>query len=573
MPSIQRFHWAWCLTAAFSACLSAGAAAQSVVDSAVEEQRRAVERETQQRHRLEPRPDVRLQVPDPAPPRVLPKDETPCFPIDSLQLDGELHERLAWLLGHADGHSQLAAPDTVVGRCLGAGGIQVVIDRLQHALVARGYATSRVLAGAQDLHSGTLVLTVVPGRVGDIRFADGTGQRASRWNTVPAQTGDVLNLRDIEQALENYERAPTAQTRIRIEPGGEGGSSDLVIEHRQSTPFRASATVDDSGTHSTGKYQGSFTLSYDNWWNLSDLFYLTLLHDLGGSDPGARGTRGHIVHYGVPAGYWLLGFTHSASQFHQTVAGANQDYVYSGRSRQTEIKLSRILARDQVSKTGASIKTFRRASDNFIDDAPVQVQRRLVGALEWGLDHRRVAPQGSFQTSAAYRLGTGAWGSLPAPEESFGEGTSRMRMWLIDAGMQHGFALGDRRWTHSANWRAQYHRTPLTPQDRFAIGGRYSVRGFDGRSVLVAERGWLLRNEIATAIGAGDHLFLGVDRGHVGGPSASTLVGTQLTGAVIGVRGRWSQLQYDAFLGTPLSRPAQFRTAKASAGFSVAWSH
>jgi hemolysin activation/secretion protein len=78
-----------------------------------------------------------------------------------------------------------------------------VIDRLQHALIAKGYVTSRVLATAQDLTSGRLVLQVLPGRISEIKWAEGSGHRSSRWNTVPIRAGDVLNLRDIEQALEN----------------------------------------------------------------------------------------------------------------------------------------------------------------------------------------------------------------------------------------------------------------------------------------------------------------------------------------------------------------------------------
>lgn len=52
------------------------------------------------------------------------------------------------------------------------------------------------------------------------------------------------------------------------------------------------------------------------------------------------------------------------------------------------------------------------------------------------------------------------------------------------------------RYVYSGLIRAQWNRTPLTPQDRFAIGGRYTVRGFDGETSLMGERGWLLRNDI-----------------------------------------------------------------------------
>ncbi len=49
------------------------------------------------------------------------------------------------------------------------------------------------------------------------------------------------------------------------------------------------------------------------------------------------------MHYSVPYGYWLLGATASQNRYHQTVQGADQDYVYAGESGNAELKLSRLV--------------------------------------------------------------------------------------------------------------------------------------------------------------------------------------------------------------------------------------
>ena len=134
----------------------------------------------------------------------------------------------------------------------------------------------------------------------------------------------------------------------------------------------------------------------------------------------------------------------------------------------------------------------------------------------------------------AYRRGTGAFRAMPAPEEDFGEGTSRMQVITADAQWLIPFQLGAARPLYR---RAQWNRTPLAPQDRFSIGGRYTVRGFDGELTLMGERGWVLRNEIGLPVGAGQELYAGADYGHVAGPSTRWLQGRNLAGAVIGVRG------------------------------------
>jgi hemolysin activation/secretion protein len=520
-------------------------------------------------------PEAAAPQAPPGTPDRLPAQESPCFPIASLHLqgaEGQRREWREWLLSQADGHRVLPTPDPPQGRCLGAQGIQVIINRLQQALIARGEVTSRVLAGPQDLRGGTLTLTWVPGIVEGIRWAPGSGERATLWNTVPTGPGDILNLRALEQALENFRRVPGVEADIQIEPGAQPGGSVLTVSHRQDRWIRLAVTADDSGNRSTGKYQGSVTLSLDNAWTLSDLFYLTLLQDLGGREPGSRGTRGQVLHYSLPWGPALLGLTYTDHRYFQTVAGAEQDYLYWGTSRSSEVALSWLLHRDPSTRTVASLKAFQRASSNHIDDTEIEVQRRQVAGFELGLKHQRRWARGNLELSVQARRGTGGWGSLPAPEEALGEGTSRMRLWLVEGSLQQGFNAGAQPLHYTVAWRAQHNRTPLTPQDRIAIGGRHSVRGFDGQFVLSAERGGWIRHEVATPLLPQLQAYLGVDAGQVAGPRANELVGRRLTGAVLGLRGQASGLQGDVFVGGPLRKPAGFRTARTTAGFSLAMS-
>ncbi|HEY9380836.1 MAG TPA: ShlB/FhaC/HecB family hemolysin secretion/activation protein, partial [Burkholderiales bacterium] len=340
--------------------------AQSIApaDAATQELLRQQERERALRRQLEQTPDARLDrraMPDLG---YLPVGETPCFDISRIVLEGDPSAEFQWALMAADFVD--GAIDVATGRCLGAGGINLAMKRIQNAIVERGFVTTRVLAAPQDLNSGTLTLTLIPGRIRNIRFTDDSDDRATHWNAMPASEGDILNLRDIEQALENFKRAPTAEADIQITPA-EGpdarpGDSDLVISWKQSFPFRLSISADDSGSKATGKYQGAVTLSYDHMLTLNDLFYASVNHDLGGGESGRRGTRGHTVHYSIPFGYWLLGFTTSEYDYHQSVAGANQTYLYSGESRNSDIRLSRLLYRDAVRKTTVSLRGWQRTS-------------------------------------------------------------------------------------------------------------------------------------------------------------------------------------------------------------------
>ncbi|MBN0224363.1 ShlB/FhaC/HecB family hemolysin secretion/activation protein, partial [Pseudomonas aeruginosa] len=133
--------------------------------------------------------------------------------------------------------------------------------------------------------------------------------KATAWNAVPAKRGDLLNLRDIEQALENFKRVPTVEADIQITPA-EGddarpGESDLVVLWQQrSPPVRFSVSLDDSGSKATGKLQGGATLSLDDLLMWNDLFYANFNHDVFNGN--SKGTRGYTAHYSVPYGYWTL---------------------------------------------------------------------------------------------------------------------------------------------------------------------------------------------------------------------------------------------------------------------------
>ena len=532
---------------------------------------RQQQRERALQQRQEQTPDVRLDAGRAEVTERLPSDETPCFTINRIELHGDAAAKFDWALSAA-----ASEDDSPLGRCLGANGINLVMKRVQNAIIKRGYITTRVLAEPQDLKGGTLDLTVIPGRIHAVRFAEGTSARASWHTALPMGLGDILNLRDIEQALENLKRVPTAEADIQITPSeaadAKPGESDLVIRWKQDFPFRLSLSADDSGSKATGKYQGSITIAADHLMTLQDLFYITLSQDLSGHNQ-AHGTQGNTVHYSLPFGYWLVGFTYSSYDYHQTVQGINQRYIYSGNSSNNDLRLSRVIWRDAVSKTTLGFRLWERESKNFTDDTEIRVQRRRMAGWEVSLAERLFIKDATLDASLTYRHGTGAFGALAAPEESAMPGASRPTVVTADLQLAIPFTLAEQRLRYNGVLRTQWNDSPLVPQDRFSIAGRYTVRGFDGETLLSAERGWLLRNDLSAALGAtGQEFYLGVDYGEVAGTSAQYLVGRRLAGAVLGLRGYFKGLSTDVFIGQPLSKPNGFQTASCTAGFSLNWS-
>lgn len=528
-------------------------------------------------------PDIRLDTINHEQLR-LSNTEMPCYPIHQITLVDYAAEppfpksAFQWALENASADLKLTLP-----HCFGGEGLGILMKQIQNRIIERGYVTTRVVATEQDLHSGRLLLTVIPGKVGNTIVADSSNvlrfTRLNAWTALTLAKGDILNVRDIEQSLENLKRVPTVEANIEILPseaeGAEVGESDLKISYQQALPFRLNLGLDDSGSTSTGKYQASGTLSIDNLFSANDLFYTSFTHSLKSSDDeaGKRAAKNWSFYYSVPFGYWTLSASQSYNSYHQEVFGAfDNNYLYAGESNSTKATLSYLLYRDSVRKTTISGGVWSRQSQNYIDEAEIEVQKRRMAGWEAGISHKEYMGNATLEFSANYKQGTGARGALAAPEELWNEGTSRPRIITAAISLTKPFMWGEQPWQLQSQWSAQWNKTPLIAQDRFSIGGRYTVRGFDGELTLSGERGWLWRNELAWNVqGKGHQLYFALDGGRVMGWSTQSQLGHHLMGAALGLKGGLGNFYYDIFLGRPVRKPEGFKTSDTVAGFNLGY--
>lgn len=510
-----------------------------------------------------PVPDVRLSEPASSYGRIAFPVETPCFPIHRVEMSGQ--EALPhWL-------PLQRIADQAQGHCLGGKGINLLMSTLQNRLVDHGWITTRVLAPSQDLKSGTLRLTVVPGYVRQVKLTDDSDNYIQLYSAFPAHEGELLDLRDIEQGLENLQRLPTVDASMELLPGEKPGESDVIITRKQSKFWRVGLSLDDSGTDSTGRYQGGVTLSLDNPFSLSDLLYVSASHDLDGK--GGKGSKNYTAHYSVPFGYWMLGVTGSDYDYHQTVAGLAGDYRYSGKSKNLDVQLSRVLHRSGTQKTLFTYDVLARETRNYIDDTEVGVQRRQTAGWRAGLQHTHYFGQATLDAGISYQRGTRWFGAQPAPEEFTGDATALGKIVELNAQFDLPFDLGSQHFRYNVQYLRQMSNTPLTPQEQFAIGNRWTVRGFDGERTLSASHGWYVRNDLAWRTPLpNQELYIGADYGEVGGYSSEYLIGKHLAGGVVGLRGSAFNTGYDLFAGTPFSKPDGFNTSSATLGFNLNWS-
>ena len=134
--SVRLLHCSTVVFFILSFFASALCAAQSIE---TEQLLRQQERERELRLQNETQKSTYLPTPT-LETSLLPTEEAPCRVIDTLILEGDASEHFQWALAAADRQN-----DPVRGRCLGPSGIALVIQRIQQAILERGYVTTRVL--------------------------------------------------------------------------------------------------------------------------------------------------------------------------------------------------------------------------------------------------------------------------------------------------------------------------------------------------------------------------------------------------------------------------------------------
>jgi hemolysin activation/secretion protein len=554
-------HWGY--AAAFVAAM--GPTSLLAQGAAEEGLRRQEERAREAQRSNETRPDALVAPQAWDQNAALPLEQV-CFVVRDLQLTGEQAQRFGWLLDSA-------VP--FLRRCVGARGLAFIASKLDQKLHELGYATTRVSLPPQNLADGQLRIHIHVGRVEAIRMErSGTkGDPDESWgtwrNAFPLSTGDVLNIRDLEQGVENMRRLPTQGVSTRLEPGTQAGETLVIIERETAAPLgriRGGITLDNGGNVSLGRTQASGNLAVDNVAGMNDVLGLSLSGNAEHPHE-ARRSQSASINYSLPWGYNLLSIGRTSSRFAQYVQGTTVRFVSSGQSESTYARLERTMWRSASARLGLHAEVSARRATSYLDDVELVVQRRRTTTLETGLNFRRLLGDSVIEFDLGYRRGM-PWRAAQEdfPDAAAGGLTLRPRIVTFGASYTTAFRPFGRTGQFSATLRGQSTRDQTLSVDQFAIGGRSSVRGFDGDAVLLAESGTVLRNEwlvpVSLVQGMESSVLMALDLGHVSGPSEVFLAGNKLAGAALGLRGRTGKARFELALATPLYRPQGFASRR-----------
>jgi len=481
-------------------------------------------------------------------------EEKICYPITSLTLDNDF----------INDQNIKDIKNKFTGECLGVNGIRSLAKIIQDYFINAGFVTTRIDIPSQDLTTGTLVITVTPGRIEHILIESGDVTTL----ILPFKEGDILNLRDIEQGLENLQRTPAVDVKINVAPGNQNGYSNIIINTHRTKRWSAKANYSNWGDKSTGQNITSGALYLFNIAGISDVGYLS------GASSTTGGYKNITAWYSFPYGFWDYEFIYSTSVSNQNIPIAGWDYDYMGRNKYYSFKTSRLLFRDMSKKLSASLEIFKRKADYEFGGVKLAMQKRDMSNVKLAFNYIQGFDGASLDSTLSWQQFVKWPAGKETPDMLSGDVDRASHIYNLNMTYLKALELSSMPAWYEMSIGAQYSPAALTIQDQFNIGNRWNVRGFENSSGVDAINGFYIQNTLNVKTGFnGVTPFFGADYGQVGGSKSTRQIygGDKLVGVTGGVKGNVQSLGYELSLSLPLLSPSKMIVDDFTAKFNISY--
>ncbi len=432
--------------------------------------------------------------------------------------------------------------------CLLAKDINALLPVATAQMVDDGWVTARFGIANQDLSTGTLKLTLVVGVFDEVIVPEALPTK--RWRpSLALKRQAPINLRDIEQAVEQLNRLPSQKADIQVAPSPKQGMSNLVLDMQDQ-----GSLVRGTVGHSYNKSNTTTaTLAWDRPLGSTDQLNLSLAYE----------TLDSLQNYTLNAN-WSVGFGYNTlnlssrnKRSSRTIVGAVETFASQTQSDGWQLDYTRRLYRNNDTLIDLVMSFVRDSDQSYIDGTEIDVQARDQG---WGQAVLRLSTSSSSASwviAATQQRGMPNWWGDDDPQNlPAGRPTHRYELIKLDVSRTQDWQVGkESRLVLNSTYSGQHSHHDLHSANLFSIGGRGSVRGF--KSSLSAESGWFLRNKISH-ITQKDYTFepyIAFDMGEVTGPSAQYLEGTQLVGWALGQKITYRAFNIEMELGLPKYGP------------------
>lgn len=437
----------------------------------------------EQRRRLEELKDLPGKEAQPAQPTT--PAETRCFTIKTIELKGA--DSLS-----ASEREQLLKP--YIGQCLGVPQLNELLKVITDHYIEKGLVTSRAYLPQQDLSAGHLSVLVVEGRLEGLKGAENSRLSPRELAMAfPGKTGELVNLREIEQLVDQLNRLPSNQAKMELTPGQNVGGSEVQVTNDPQKPWRAGLSRSNDGQRSTGEQQWGTSFEWDSPLGLADQLMLRGGHDA--MTDHQHTSNNAMLYYNLPWGWWNFSYTYSQSEYRSQIPANGFNFKQTGDSQNHQLRVERVIHRDAVSKTSLNTGLAYLRTNNFIEDSKLDVSSNRLSEGQFGINHGRRIGNAFVNLDLGVQQGIGAFDAQGDNDPGPGQADARYRKYTATASYLQPFKVWGESFSFSSLMTGQRSEDVLFSPQRMSLGGQSSIRGYKDQS-LSGDSGGYWRNDL-----------------------------------------------------------------------------
>lgn len=435
----------------------------------------------EQRKRLEELQQLPGKQAAPAP--VQPSEEGRCFQIDSIDLQG------ATLLSERQRASLVAGFE---GQCLYVGRFNELLKRITDHYLDRGYLTTRAYLPQQELGGGVLQIIIVEGRLEGLD-SSALASPLEMAMAFPGRTGEVLNLREMEQMVDQLGRLPSRQAEVELVPGQQVGGSRVQLKGQREKPWRVSASRHNNGDASSGEQQMNLGFEWDSPLGLADQLSLRAGRDVVSDQWRHSDSQG--LNYNVPWGWWTFNYSYNRNYYRTRDTSSGFPFKLDGDNAVHQFQAERVVHRDSLSKTAVNLGISHLRARNYLDDTLIDVSSTRITERQLGVNHGRRIGNAFVNLDAGWQQGIGALDAQGAGDPRGNEPVARYNKYTLTLSYLQPFQLWGEQFSFDSLATGQRSEDALYSGQRISVGGLASVRGFKEQT-LTGDSGGYWRNQL-----------------------------------------------------------------------------
>lgn len=388
--------------------------------------------------------------------------------------------------------------------------LKQAMEQLENLYMERGYVTTRVMLDLEKskFQEGKVTFFVQEGKLEKILY-DGEEKVAKTWWTFPKREGEILNLRDLEQGMDNLGE----NVSFRIVPGEEEGKSIVEVKRKKIENISGEVNYNNLGQKGTGRHRIRVSYGIKNSLGLNETlsgYYQTTLQRQKKDEEESKNYQLSLL---IPFQAYQMSYQLEKSSYLQTIPALGRKYAATGDTKVQRFGIGRTLFRNENGKWELEAHLSLKEIENYIDAIRLTTGSRRLSILSLEQHYTGRLWGGLFQGNAGVHFGLRQFGATKDRELWYHTSSSpraQFRKYTVDMSWYRPFGV----WHYRGNVALQYSDDILHSSERLSIGDETTVRGFRDFGVQ-GERGFYFRNELGYDKWKMVRPFLAYDLGEV----------------------------------------------------------